>query len=905
MANPLIELQKIGQSIWLDYLRRGLIESGELKRMVDEDGLSGVTTNPTIFEKALSESSDYNSAIHHITQQDPHIEGAEVLEALIIEDIKNACDIFLPIYQKTGGRDGFVSMEVSPHLAYDTDGTIKEARRLWDKVDRPNLMIKVPATKEGIPAIEELIANGVNVNITLIFSLSHYEAVAQAYIRGLRRASRPEAVSSVASFFVSRVDRKVDHILDAIDSEEAMALRGKAAIANAKMAYKRFKEIFYGEAFQTLREKGWRIQRPLWASTSTKDPRYSDVLYVENLIGSDTVNTIPPSTYEAFKDHGKVRPTLEEGIKEAEDIIERIGALGIDLEAISDELQKEGVASFARSFDSLVESINKKVESLRRVKAVPKRYEAFLALDLGPYKERIEERLSLWERDRFASRLWRKDPTIWFKEPTPEITNRLGWLDLPERMLEEADRILDFAEEVKREGIKDVVLLGMGGSSLAPRVFMETFGNASGFPGLTVLDTTHPKTIKDVTSRLSLEETLFIVSSKSGTTVETLSLFKYLWHRCEGLKEKGRHFVTITDPGTPLERLGRERGFRAVFTTPPDVGGRYAALSTFGLLPAALIGVDIHRLLDEALTLRECCVSCVPYEKNPCLLLGAAVGELALAGRDKLTFFSSPSIKAFPLWLEQLIAESTGKDGKGIIPVVDEPPGSRDCYGEDRCFVHIHLNGEDTLQEIDLPALKIRLKDPMEMGREILLWEVAVASAGSILSIHPFNQPDVELAKELARKALGGSKKEGIGLSLGDSKKALSDLLSTVATGDYIGLQAYLPEEKETHTLLQEIRIHLRDRFKVATTLGYGPRFLHSTGQLHKGGPNTGVFIQLVDDPEEVLSIPEEKHTFNQLIRAQAWGDYKALKERGRRVLSIDVKDQEGLRDLLEMVRSI
>ncbi len=889
MSNPLLELKRIGQSIWLDYLRKGLIDSGELERMVKEDGLSGVTTNPTIFEKALLESSDYNGSIDLILQQDPDLDGQALLEDLITDDIRRACDIFLPVFEETRGRDGFVSVEVSPHLAHDTEGTIREAQRLWERIERPNLMIKVPATREGIPAIEELVAGGVNVNATLIFSLSQYEEVAHAYIRGLKRASDPGKLSSVASFFVSRVDRMVDHLLDRIGTEKAQALRGKIAIANAKVAYRRFKEIFYGEPFMPLRQKGCKVQRPLWASTSTKDPRYSDVLYVENLIGPDTVNTIPPSTYNAFKDHGKVRLTLEEGLDEAQQALRRLKDLGIDIEEIGERLQKEGVEAFARSFDSLIESI----EGLKRKK------KEFIRPELGPYQEAVEKRLSLWEEEGFSKRLWAKDPTLWFGKEVPEISNRLGWLDLPERMYEEADRIKAFAEEIRKEGIRDAVLLGMGGSSLAPLVFQEVFGSRDGYPRLTVLDTTHPETILGVTSRLSPQGTLFIVSSKSGTTVETISLFLHFWHRLEG---RGRHFVAITDPGTPLEALGRERGFREVFTAPPDVGGRYSALSVFGLLPAALIGMDIHRLLEEAVTIKECCVSCVPCEKNPCLLLGAILGELALKGRDKLTFFTSPSLKAFPLWIEQLVAESTGKDGKGIIPVVDEPPGRRDVYGGDRLFANIYLEGEAPPERVDIPAFETGLKDRVEIGREILLWEVAVASAGAILGIHPFNQPDVERSKELAKKMMDEG---GIApLRLDEGEEPLRDLLSTVKEGDYISIQAYLPEEG-SYDILQEIRGYLRDRFRVATTLGYGPRFLHSTGQLHKGGPDKGIFIQLMDDPESTLPIPERGYTFNQLIRAQALGDYRALKERGRRVISIDIQGLERLDDLLHLIKTI
>ena len=359
--NPVKELLNQGQSIWLDYIQEGLIQSGELERLVEENGVRGITSNPTIFQKAIAGSSDYDDVLRAMLENDPQIEADKLFERLALENIRAAADVLRPVYDEAEGADGFVSIEVSPRIAHNTARTIDEAKRLRAEVDRPNVLIKVPATPEGIPAIEALIADGVNVNITLMFSMKHYEGVARAYIQGLQRCSNPQQVSSVASFFVSRVDTEVDKALKKLGTEEARALLGKVAIANCKLVYRRFREIFYGEVFAALRGRGARVQRPLWASTGTKDPAYSDVLYVENLIGPDTVNTLPPATLDAFRRHGRVKgSTVEEELKKAESDLSRLKELGIDLDAIAEKLQTDGISAFAASLDRLLAAVEEK-----------------------------------------------------------------------------------------------------------------------------------------------------------------------------------------------------------------------------------------------------------------------------------------------------------------------------------------------------------------------------------------------------------------------------------------------------------------------------------------------------------------------------------------------------------------
>ncbi|HET8678482.1 MAG TPA: hypothetical protein VFM39_00060 [bacterium] len=530
-------------------------------------------------------------------------------------------------------------------------------------------------------------------------------------------------------------------------------------------------------------------------------------------------------------------------------------------------------------------------------------------MTLHAHQRAVAERLRTWQQEDFARRLWARDPTLWSPTPAPELSDRMGWLTLPESMRERAGALTEFARAVRDGGTRHVVLLGMGGSSLAPEVFQRTFGNIAGHPALIVLDSTHPDAVRAVESRIDLARALFLVSSKSGTTTETLSLYRYFWHRMDHVAARGRHFAAITDPNTPLARLAVERGFLRTFDAPPDVGGRYSALTVFGLVPAALIGVDLHTLLDRARHMAEASAARVAATDNPALSLGAALGELALAGLDKVTFFASPAVEALPSWIEQLIAESTGKDEKGIIPVVDEPALDPGEYGADRFFVYVRLSNDrahdldgrvNALEAAGHPTVRIGLDEAADVGREFFRWELAVAAAGAVLGIHPFNQPDVQLAKELAQQAMQkkdgsnhpGEAAEELEVSAARAQQLAETVrgwLAGVRAGDYLAIHAYVAPTEQSSAMLREIRRGLGARLRVATTLGFGPRFLHSTGQLHKGGPNSGVFLQLVDTPVEDLAVPETDYTFGALIRAQALGDLAALRQRGRRVLRVSL----------------
>jgi len=936
--NPLIELREMGQSVWLDYLRRGMIESGELARLIEEDGLRGNTSNPSIFQKSIAGSHDYDGAIRALALEGKSV--GDIYQALTVEDIRRAADLYRKLYDASGGRHGFVSLEVNPHLARDTGGTVAEARRLWAAVGRPNLLIKVPGTEEGLAAIRALIAEGINVNVTLLFGIPRYRRVAEAYIAGLEDRSakgRPlEGVVSVASFFLSRIDVLVDPILEKVmaaggpRSKLAESLHGRTAIACAKIAYRVYKEMFGGDNFKELARKGARPQRVLWASTSTKNPAYSDVKYVEALIGPQTINTMPMETLNAYRDHGEPASRLEEDADGAASVPARLTELDIDIDRVTQQLEDEGIEKFNRPYDSLMETLSKKRgEALK----APVDRQSFAAAGLEKF---VDNRLRDADSKRWCGRLWRKEPGIWKSEPAHQevIRNALGWLHVAEKMEEGLSGLADFAREVKKAGFRRAVHMGMGGSSLAPLVLRRTFGERAGGIPLSVLDTTNPGAVIAIGKEPPPEDTLFIVASKSGATAEPVAFRDYFLERVRDKKGKraGENFVAVTDPGTPLEEESREQGFRRIFLNFPDIGGRYSALSYFGLLPAALMGVDVEELLTRSLRMTHACGSCIPAGMNPGAMLGVIMGECAFRGRNKITFLLPPKIEALGMWLEQLIAESTGKENTGIIPVAEEPLGDPASYGEDRLFIHFLLEGEEdaavsrgveALRGHGHPVVTLRLEDPLDLGQEFFRWEFAVAIAGAALGIDPFDQPNVKESKDNTNRLLekaraggklsdekpvysgknlriyGGDKAAGAGESLGR-------FLAESKRGDYVALLAYLTETGGNDKALQEIRTLLRDHLREAVTLGYGPRYLHSTGQLHKGGPNTGLFLLLTSDDPEDARIPGRPYGFSVFQHAQALGDLEALRAHGRRVIRVHFADTgRGLAELEEIFRSI
>ena len=904
--NPLFELYEAGTSVWLDYIRRSLMTSGELKRMIEEDAVVGMTSNPTIFEKAIGGSSDYDAALRSLV--DAGIPDEEIMLSLIVEDIQLAADVLKPVYDQTKHKDGYVSIEVLPRVADDTQGTVAMAHDLFDRVGRPNIFVKIPATDAGLPAIEQCIADGLNINITLMFSVKVYEDVARAFIRGLQRRMKqghPVDVASVASFFVSRVDTAVDKLLeqkiaaakDPAERARLQQLMGKAAVANAKMAYQAFLRIFNGPEFAELRAAGASVQRCLWASTGTKNPNYSDVMYVEELVGPETVNTMPQQTMMAFKEHGEVRPSLLENVEGARKVLTDLAAIGIDMDKVTNDLRVDGVKLFADSIDKLLEGIANKKRQLKQGSVGA--HEA----QLGAIEGAVNKRLDQLEQAAVVRRIAEKDAGLWKSNGSAqtEIRERLGWLQVGDRMEERVPELEALRKELVSEGFTDAVLMGMGGSSLAPEVFRQTFGASSGALDVHVLDTTDPAAIIALEKAIDIRKTVFIVASKSGTTLETLSHYRHFWQQAG---QKGGQFIAITDPGTPLAEEATRRGFRRSFLNPPDIGGRYSALSYFGLVPAALGGVDLSGLLDRAATMTQACSPSVPIGENPGAWLGAVFAEASKVGRDKITVVAPSSLQSFGVWAEQLIAESTGKEGKGLVPVADEALGAPEVYGDDRLFVRLALPGDDepsalaALSKAGHPVVTLKLSDPLAIGAEFFRWEYAIAVAGAILGINVFDQPNVQEAKDLTRKVLSEGNPPTVGEGIrwagqqgATLEAAIQTLLGQVRAGDYVALLAFIAPSAEHDRALNAIRLAIRDKYRVATTVGYGPRYLHSTGQLHKGGPNTGVFLQLVGDDPVDLPIPGETFSFGVLKQAQALGDFQALRNHGRRVLRIQARD--------------
>jgi transaldolase/glucose-6-phosphate isomerase len=931
-TNPLKDLQKFGQSVWLDYIRRNLFTSGELKRLIEEDGLRGMTSNPAIFEKAIAGSTDYADILASLRSK-TDLDAKARYEIIAIRDIQDAADILRPIYDSTKRRDGYVSLEVSPYLARDLQGTLEEARRLWATVARENVMIKVPGTAEGIPAFQQLIGEGININVTLLFSQEVYERVAEAYIAGLEqlaaRGGDVSRIASVASFFISRIDNSVDAIVAARlktsqskeprAQEQLKSLLGKVAVANGKQTYQKYLRIFSGNRWKALAAKGAQTQRVLWASTSTKNPSYSDVLYVEEIIGPDTVNTIPPATLDAFRDHGHPRLSLTEDLESADRTMETTAKLGISMKEITDKLTDDGVRLFAEAFDKLLEAVEKSAQSKVVAKVNQQSYKLPEAL-----ANSVKTNLDDWRAAGKVRRLWQRDASLWTGN---DEANWLGWLGITADQITHSGELRALADEVKREGFTDILLLGMGGSSLCPEVLEKTFGRIAGFPQLHVLDSTDPAQIKAIENQINLAKTLFVVSSKSGSTLEPNIFKQYFFERVKqvvGVEKAGSRFIAITDPGSKMQQVAESDHFRHIFHGVPSIGGRYSALSNFGVVPAALMGLDTTRFLDRTEEMVEACASSVPVHQNPGAVLGIILGTAAKNGRDKVTLITSPGISDLGAWLEQLLAESTGKQGKGIIPVDREQLGSPDVYGNDRIFVYVRLESAPdpaqdakvgALEQAGHPVVRISVGDSYDLGQEFFRWEIATAVAGSILGINAFNQPDVEASKIATRSLTEQYEKTGSlpsekpileadGIKLfTDSKnadalakaagndKSLSGYLrahfNRLGAGDYFALLAFLEMNPEHESRLQEMRLALRDKKHVATCLGFGPRFLHSTGQAYKGGPNSGVFLQLTCDDTADLPVPGQKYTFGVVKAAQARGDFQVLAERGRRALRV------------------
>ncbi len=920
MTSKIQKLTELGQSLWYDYMERRILENGELAALINQGEIRGLTSNPSIFNHAIAKSKDYDSAL--IPMSWAGYTEKFILEQLMIEDIKGVADLFRPLFDKTHGGDGFVSIEVRPDMAYDTQKTIAEAQRLWDILQRPNVFIKIPATQPGLAAIRQSIASGININITLIFSIERYKEVMEAYLSGLEdriKAGKPiDHINSVASFFVSRIDAKVDKYLEPIvlvggqKVKIAKSLLGKIAIANARLAYEEFRKVFESERFNKMQVKGARIQRALWASTSTKNPAYPDTMYVDELIGNHTINTVPPQTLDAFRDHGKVALTIEKNLDKAKKAFSDLELVGISMQKVTQELEEEGVQAFSESYNSLIASVKN-----RRDAAL---------VELGSLAKPVATRIAQLDAEHFLSRFYAMDASLWTGEPKgqEEVRIRMGWLNLPETSKALLPGLNKFASEIKKAGYTKALLFGMGGSSLAPEVLSMIFKDETTGLKLTILDSTDPAQVLRAAENNPVATTLFIVSSKSGGTAEVKAMFDYFWKRAvRSVGEKAPdHFIAITDPGTSLEKLAFERKFRKIFLAVSIVGGRYSALTAFGLVPAVLMGIDVAQLLDCASWMASQCSANQLLGRNPGFVLGSVIGEAAVRGRDKLTILADPEVAPIGAWLEQLVAESSGKQGKGILPVNGEGLAKSELYGNDRLFIYLRRTGKydgkvKLLREAGHPMINQDFTDNYALGAEFYKWELAVALACSILRVNAFDQPDVQDSKNrtvakisyyLEHHGFNEDKPiytdHGISIygNLQDGKGItglVGKFLNSGKPGDFVAINAYLGRDKKNIASLQALRTWVMAKTKLATTLGFGPRFQHSTGQLHKGGKNNGLFLIITADPKKDLEIPEEGLSFGVLEHGQFLGDMEALQARDRRVLRIHLSSPDLLETLV------
>ena len=930
--NSVLQLGELGQSVWLDYIDRNLIDSGEFKDLVERVGISGLTSNPAIFEKAMGATSLYDKSIRELLRS-KNLNSQELFEELAIEDIRLAADVLSLIYTESHRRDGYVSFEVSPYLAHDTEETIRDARRLWHKIGCENLMIKVPGTVEGLPAIRTLLSEGINVNITLLFSQKMYAAVSEAYLSALevlnQKGQDLSRVASVASFFVSRIDAAADELMESAlknyrDLKRASllrSLRGEVAIANAKAAYQIYQNTYASERWLKLKAKGAHPQRLLWASTGTKNKNYSDVLYLESLVGENTVTTVPPETLKAFLDHGQAQPTLTQDLGKAADVLVQLKDFGVSFEEITDHLTAEAIQKFTELYDKLMGALELK----RRADLLPPLN--LLELGLMPtdsVTDTLKTEAKRWTEEKLSYRLWKKDPTVWTGNGEEKW---LGWLEIIAKQKARLNEFREISQESKTSGFSHVALLGMGGSSLCPEVLADTLGPISGYPELRTLDSTDPAEILLFEKSIDPLKTLFIISSKSGSTLEPNILFEYFYEQTKMRwpgGEVGDRFIAITDPGSQLEALAKKYRFRHIYYGLASIGGRYSALSDFGLIPAAWMGIDIEQFLAHAESMEKACLPFLPVEANEGARLGIYLGTLGKLGKNKVTLICAPELADLGAWLEQLIAESTGKNGKGLIPITGEAVSSPVSYGLDRQFYYFKLKHsrsgplDDWFQQMTragLPIARIELSEKLALAQELFRWEIAVAVAGSILELNPFDQPDVEASKLETKKIIDEFEKlgvlledkpfyaqegvdlysdqairEAVGLGV-SNKEGLTDYLrahlARINPGDYFGILAFIDRSGQNQESVEEFRELIHSGKGCATIVGFGPRFLHSSGQLFKGGSDSGVFLQITCGDARDLPIPGRKATFGIVKAAQARGDFAVLAARGRRVLRV------------------
>lgn len=910
LKNNSIRLHEFGQSVWLDNIRRGLIKNGQLAKEIERGVIRGITSNPSIFCKAIKDSHDYDNALTSMALS--CINEEEIFFQLMVEDIRDAADLFRDLYVKSGGNDGFVCLEINPYFAHDACKTIEQAKQIWKAVNRPNLMIKIPATDEILPVITNLTAAGINLNLTLIFSPEKYKKCAYAYIDGLRKRMENgdslEKIRSVASVFVSRADTKTDTLLieKGVSSQN---LLGKTGIRTAQRIYNISIDIFGDDNFDDIKAAGGKAQRVLWASTSTKNPLYKPTYYVEALVGSDTVTTLTPVTLDSLMKSSNIRPVLPVLDSEIDEFFVSLEKTGINIQDVYLQLEDEGISGFTFDYSEALSSIKSHCKLIRN--------------RIGKLNDLLVSAYERFNQESIMRRIFSKDPTVWTYDTTAfsEIRNRLGWLDTYKNTEGNIPDYISLRNKLKKEQISKIILLGTEESSLAAEVIAKIFDKESDIK-LQVVDTTDPVQITEIRKSLDLKETIFIVCSKSGASIEINSLLRYFYEITSDYfgENAGKRFIAITDPGSRLETVAEDLGFRQLFLSDPSSGGRFSALTPFGIIPAILIGLDPQRITPKVREMMLNCSPSLPAYRNEGLSLGIFIGAAAEIGKDKLTIISDPSFEPFTIWIEQLIAQSSGKNGKGIIPVINEPQLQGRPYAEDRVFVYINSDNSHAAEISQIkkqghPVYEILIDDQYDLFGEFYRWETAAAAACAILGVNPFDHPDALASKTLTNAKLAEYRENR---SLSDMQAVWSDNNIEVFTNcpsenvfenesyndiitnfikqadagkNYIAINAFLPQNEEMLIWLQKLRKTLLECTGCATTIGFGPRFLHTAGQLHKGGANLGYFIQVAADYNEDTAIPDEIYGFKILERAQALAEIECLRDRERKVIQIRFKN--------------
>ena len=917
--NPIQSVHLLGQSLWLDNIRRDSLDSGELADRVAAGELRGVTSNPTIFENAILWSENYTADLRRFAQAGWTTK--RIFDQLTVDDTRAAADVFLPIFEQTNGGDGFVSIEVNPEFAGDTARTIEEARRLWDAVNRPNAMIKIPATLAGLPAIESSIRAGINVNATLIFSLGRYIEVVEAYIIGLEGRLEDggslDHVTSVASFFVSRIDIALDEQLQEIiqrgdaEGERASSLLGKVAIANSKLAYAQFVAAFQGERFQYLAARGARVQRPLWASTSTKNPEYSETYYVDHLIGPDTVSTLPETTLKAFKDQGTPELTLTENISTARSQLQALNDLGISLAEAAEELERQGVRILVASYRSILRTIEGKASAFQK--------------ELAALEPRMREAQAELDRDEVGKRLWKEDVTLWVERDREkaQVRHWLRWLSEPARMSTEIAELIRFAEEALAPEITSLVFIGSGCGIFTAEMLVRIIASPNGIDFYTI-STANPDDIRTIKRKTSPETTLYLfVDSSSGEGVEERLLSTFWEQAVRKLEEQtGDHFIVITKDGSKLQHWAIEQGVQKIITADLLDDLWCSPFNWMSLLPAALASVDLQSFVRGGVKMTRACGPLVDVAQNPGLFLGSILAAASRSGRDKITLFADPSLEPTLKWIESLLAAGCGREGSGFISIRNEPSGPGNVYGDDRLLVYLRGSGASDRRQhewvrVGIPVLVLETgANPEQMGAMLVQWQIGAAIAQHLLSVNPtshdpLHQSRAEFQHVLHRLERKGElpkadphwQGEGVQLravsrGLKFTEGGLSEMIDLILAESQkaggLGLRLYTSVSQALQGKVARLRRALRDQLGLFSLTGFAEGDLGSA----RGLEDT-VYLILMVKPRKDVAIPGKSYTFGQLFEGQALSDLAAVKDFGSPVLYLYFDARKQLSNFL------